>query len=453
MRALQFSSAYRSGQAPYDIFKDRVTAINSITTGIKELITNRYYKQLNEEMIKGLGKKLSGDQVAEKLSFFEGEPDPSIYPSKEVMEDTVGQFVDYTMRQGGAGTPTEPTEEVMIPGMNKQQLLDHVMAGGEMDWSSMLKVMEKRPGFLGEYSPLERAAIEGVLGKDVMGEKIEAMGKADIVSKFFEPPEKKIATTELEFAQMDIEGFIEYKKLQEELDITTAQKNMETYVGMYNRKEVTYDTFLKLIGGYIAPKELSDFERKLKLLTDSGMWETMSEDNKLKFFGAYIKPEEEPEAKKSMYEAALTGSEDYFGIEDFIYIDREGFVKDEDQYRLLYAEYERGAKEHYETTGEILSKDYLSLEEAGKFALPTLGTGVMGGFKPVLNAENIPWGWLTEGKGTEKKAEGAKDKEDESGYIVRATYKDKEGKLFKYLGDNQWEEVSPGEKGRKRGVE
>jgi len=469
---------YRQGEAPYDIFKDRITAIKSIVETVKTNIANKYWDQLNKVTISELGKKLTKDQEVEKLNLYGSEPPSNIIPQNT--EEIATQLVDYTMgkmlgkeimmgRLPAMGTPTstdlkyqpqtepdlkyQPSDEVMMPKMNQQKLLDYVMSGGEMDWGKILKVMEERPSFLGEYSDLERTALNSVMGRDVMGELETGVKRAGTILDYYKESEKKIATNMVELAQIDPEKFIEIKKLEEQLDITTAQKNMEMYVDMYNRKEITYDSFLKIIGGYVEPAKLSDFETKLKLLIETGMWNTMTDDNKLKFFDAYVAPEEAPEIEKNMYDAALTGSEDYFGIEDWIYTDKKGFVKDEEQYRLLYAEYERGAKQIYEKTGEIKPKDYLSLEEAGKYTLPTPGTGKMGGYKPILNSENIPWSWLSEEEGIERETpKEAKEKEDAFGYIIGATYKNADGKLLKYLGNNEWEEISPSVEGRQKGI-
>ena len=352
----------------------------------------------------------------------------------------------------------QQTQEVQIPKMDKQQLLNYVMSGGEMDFSKILKVIKERPSFLGEYSELERSAINSVMGKDAMGELETGVKRAGDVLDYFKEPEKETAKTMLELAQTDWDKFVDIKKLEEELDITTAQKNMGMYCDMFNKDELTDDQFLKVIGAYVAPAKLSAFKEKFELLKETEMWSRMTDDNKLKFFSAYVAPKkpETEEITKNMYDSALTGSEDYFGIEDWIYTDKEGFVKDEEQYRLLYAEYSRGAKQIYEKTGEIKAKDYLSLEEAGKYTLPTWGTGAMGGYKPILNQEKIPWSWLSEEegeKGTERETpKGAKDKEDEFGYIIGATYENTDGKLLKYLGGDEWEEISPSVEGRQRGV-
>ncbi|MBA7567375.1 hypothetical protein ES708_09086 [subsurface metagenome] len=512
MRVLQFPSAYTKGERPYDIFKDRMTAINSITEGIRGIIKNKYYKQLNETMIEGLGKKISKDREAEKLNLYKGEPSEDIYKN---VPQVVEQFVDYSMSPQmeremmmgglpsgvpGGVTPTAiPSEEVAIDKMNKQQLLDYAMSGGEMDWTNVLEAMKKRPAFLGEYSDLEKAALEGAMGRDVMGEKIEGIERATKISEYFAEPEKKIATSMTELAQTDWDKFVEIKQLEEDIKMTTAQKNVNMYIDMYNRKEITNDQFLKVIDAYVAPAKLSDFEKKLELLTETGMWDTMSEDNKLKFFGAYVGEEvgekvtateanfvekqfadvktieQYDKAKmtvrqvdetvlipdknkifKDNYDFALKGDSENAGIEDCI--NEKGFTKTPTEgvdytmeYAGLYAEYEQSAKEHYKATGEILSKDFLSLEETEKVGhiKGAVTPGVARGQYEVVNTEKIPWSWESEeGKETPKEV---KEKEDEFGYIVGATYKNPEtGKLLKYLGNNEWEEIKPGEAARKR---
>mgnify|MGYP001101752301 FL=1 len=99
------------------------------------------------------------------------------------------------------------------------------------------------------------------------------------------------------------------------------------------------------------------------------------------------------ERAKKIYEFALTGDEKTYGIKDGDIVDEDGFVEDEAEYNLLYQEYEKGAKEYYEATGQLLPKEYLSPEEAGRFITLTPGKGYKGGLKPVKNTENIPWRW------------------------------------------------------------
>ena len=100
---------------------------------------------------------------------------------------------------------------------------------------------------------------------------------------------------------------------------------------------------------------------------------------------------------KKIYDFSLTGDEKTYGIKD-LKIDEEGFIKEDDtaEYELLYKEYEQGAREYYEATGELLPKEYLSPEEAGKYTSLTFGTGYKGGYKPVLNTENIEWSFAGE---------------------------------------------------------
>lgn len=78
-----------------------------------------------------------------------------------------------------------------------------------------------------------------------------------------------------------------------------------------------------------------------------------------------------------------------------------------DIYNNMYNLYEQGAKEYYEATGELLPKQYLSLEEAGKYTSLTAGTGYKGGYKPVLNEANIPWNFA--GEKTDRTTEFVKE--------------------------------------------
>jgi hypothetical protein len=97
---------------------------------------------------------------------------------------------------------------------------------------------------------------------------------------------------------------------------------------------------------------------------------------------------------KGIYDFALAGDDKTYGIKDIDIVDNDGFVKDEGEYNLLYQEYEKGAKEYYEATGQVLPKEFLSPEEAGKFTGLTIGKGYKGGLKPVKNTENIPWDFV-----------------------------------------------------------
>lgn len=484
MRALSFPSPYTAGERPYDIFKDRMAAVTQIVQGIKGMIKNKYETGIMNTTMEQIGKALTETQAGETINLLSAEPEKEIYPDEEKMNLIAGQFIDYAtmspqmrkeMTMGGLPTPGigagikteakmttgEAKEEVMVSKGDRMQFLNALMnmPEGLMDWQPVFDyIKEHKPKLMGTFSPMEKWVMEQALGQDISPqEKLsQSLKLATEYTDYFKEPEKKVAKTMTELAQTDWNKFIEIKQLEEDLDMTTAQKNMNMYIDMYNRKELTNDQFLEVIGAYVAPAKLSDFEKKLNLLRETGMWETMSEDNKLKFFNAYVEPKE-VEEEKSMYDAALTGSEDYFGIEDWIYIDKKGFVQDEEQYRLLYAEYERGAKEIYERTGEVKPKKYLSLDETGKVGTirGAVTSGIARGqWDSVLNTKNIPWSWLTEGEETERKTgKETKGQEDELGYIVGATYKNEEGKLFKYIGNGEFEEISPGEEGRKRGIE
>jgi len=191
------------------------------------------------------------------------------------------------------GVAPTASQEVMIPQINKQALLDSVMSGGQMDWSNILKTIENRPSFLGEYSDLEKTALQGAMGKDVMGELETGIKRANLISDYFAEPEKARITNEIEFAREDPEGWRNFLLQKESLNITNKEKDTQMYIGMFNRKEITRDELMKLIGGYVAPAKLSDWEKKwnmfLKIYEDNNMEVPL--DNALKILDAYVKEE------------------------------------------------------------------------------------------------------------------------------------------------------------------
>jgi len=186
-------NTYAQGERPYDVYKDRVSAINSIITAVKDKIANNYWNKLNEVTISELGKKITKDQEASKLNLYGSEPPDNIYPQN--LEEVSGQFVDYTVgkmlgKEIMMGR-LSPSQEVMMPTMDKQKLLDYAMSGGQMDWTNILKTMEKRPSFLGEYSDLEKTAISGAMGRDVMGELDTGIKRASNILDYLEPKKEK----------------------------------------------------------------------------------------------------------------------------------------------------------------------------------------------------------------------------------------------------------------------
>lgn len=483
---------YPQGQTPYDLFKDRVSAINSIVGAIKGKIANNYWEQLNKVTISELGKKLSKDQEIKKLNIYGSEPPNNIYPQN--LKEVSGQFVDYSLgkmlgTQQAIGR-LQQTQEVQIPKMDKQQLLNYVMSGGEMDFSKILKVMKERPSFLGEYSELERSAINSVMGKDAMGELETGVKRAGDILDYFKEPEKKTAKTMLELAQTDWDKFVDIKKLEEELDITTAQKNMGMYCDMFNKDELTDDQFLKVIGAYVAPAKLSAFKEKLELLKETRMWDTMSEDNKLKFFGAYVVPKGVDELKDltggdiNTYNKLFYGDEENWGVTT-----PKEYAEAKDMWErtnknlpapTLLKIMEKNLRECLDDDYTIISRDdenkltdywfsqyeifYPYYEEAleGKMPkyLPPDKIHKVGAFEGAVTPGGVYKGQygsaLVEeketGKETEKTPKEAKGKEDEFGYIIGATYKNADGKLLKYLGNDEWEEISPSVEGKQRGI-
>ena len=100
--------------------------------------------------------------------------------------------------------------------------------------------------------------------------------------------------------------------------------------------------------------------------------------------------------KADQAERAYNMFEQVIFDEDNEFIDEKGFVNDPEGYADYYKDYEKFSKIYYEQTGEILPKEYLSLEEAGKFTENTWGTGTKGESRPVKNTENVEWNWLSD---------------------------------------------------------
>jgi len=124
MRVLQFPSQYRQGEAPYDIFKDRMTAVSSIAKGIKNIISNRFINKQNSMIAENIQNKIDEQQATDLSNLIMSDPPDEIYPAN--LEDTVGQFIDKfamgPMRQketmmgnlpavGGATPTTTPTTD------------------------------------------------------------------------------------------------------------------------------------------------------------------------------------------------------------------------------------------------------------------------------------------------------------------------------------------------------
>jgi len=333
MRVLQFPSQYRQGETPYDIFKNRMAAVNSLVKGIKGMIENKYNKGLIDTTIGQLEKARSEQEVTDMVDLLNADPGEEIYPGGTAkIEEIAGQFVDTfnvmgNMMKGreGMASPgmpsmggmpsgmpsgTPPTSETMIPKGDKAQLLNAIMnvPEGQMDFTPILNYMkEHRPKMMGSFSPMEEWVMNQALGQESPKEKLSKDVKlATEYWEYSKEPEKARITNEVEFAREDPEGYRNFLQQKEALDITTKEKDTQMYIGMYNRKEISRDELMKLLGGYVAPEKLSDFEKKwnmfIKIYEDNNM--EIPLNNALKILDAYVAPEEEEKLETPTYSTA-----------------------------------------------------------------------------------------------------------------------------------------------------
>ncbi|MHA1420354.1 MAG: hypothetical protein ACTSPO_15675 [Candidatus Heimdallarchaeaceae archaeon] len=238
----------------------------------------------------------------------------------------------------------------------------------------------------------------------------------DLANKYLEytkEPEKARITNEIEFAREDPEGYRNFLQQKEALNITTKEKDAQMYIGMYNRKEISRDELMKLLGGYVPTNKLSDWEKKwnmfIKVYEDNNMEIPM--DNALKILGAYVGDEETTDkvttteinlAEKqfsnvktnAQYDTALAtvrqtdknvkvpAKEEVFignynkaikAIKAFI--DNTGKIKEGDYktgysyvdvYKALYEDLETAIQEFQIATGQLLDNPFISFEEYEK---------------------------------------------------------------------------------------
>jgi len=161
MKILSPGSAYAPGQTPYDIFKDRMTAIGSIATGIKNIIANKYINKQNSMIAENIQNEIDNQKAIDLSNLILSDPPDEIYPAN--LEDTIGQFIDKfamgPMRQKETMmgnlpaptpgvTPTAPTAETMLPKTDLYQLYNVIkeIPTGQMSWDNIYKKMtEKKP--------------------------------------------------------------------------------------------------------------------------------------------------------------------------------------------------------------------------------------------------------------------------------------------------------------------
>jgi len=230
MKVLQFPSAYQSGQTPYDIFKDRMTAIGSIADGIKNIIANKFINNQLKMLADNILNEIDEQKSTELINLILEEPSDEIYPAD--LEDTVSQFVDNFAMMGpmmkkesmmgnlpspgpGLGpmaqkevmtgglpaaggvapTPT-PTTETMIPKTDISQLYNAIksMPSGQVNWANLLKtITEKKPWFMGGPTGPEQYVLDQMSGQitDPRAKMIGDINLAKLVQETFYPEEER----------------------------------------------------------------------------------------------------------------------------------------------------------------------------------------------------------------------------------------------------------------------
>lgn len=324
MKVLSFPSAYAPGERPYDIFKDRMAAISSIVGGIKNIITNRYINKQNAMIAENIQTAIDEQKAIDLSNLILSDPPDEIYPAN--LEETVGQFYDKfamgpmmkkEIMTGGLPVPGDmartgipsgviptgtlpgvtptptPTTEAMIPKTDMYQLYNAIkdLPTGQISWDNIYKKMtEKKPWFMGATGP-EQYVLNQMLGQitDPRAKLASDINLAKLVKETFAPEEEKI-TSEIDFLRKDPEGYWEWKKDLESIGLTSKQKEINTYIEMYNRKEITRDELMKGLDMYVASEKLTDFEKKFNMFIDICEKNKIpiTPDNIFKLFGAYV---------------------------------------------------------------------------------------------------------------------------------------------------------------------
>lgn len=267
MKIISPGSAYAPGQTPYDIFKDRMTAISSIAAGIKNMIANKYINNQMTMIADNILNKVDEAKSTELIDLITGKPPEEIYPDN--LEDTVGAFIDkFAMgpmmqketMMGNLPALTGPAPapgETMIPKPNINQLFSAIssMPSGDVNWANLFKTMtEKKPWFMGPTGP------EGIVMEKMMGQI---------------PDKKAELEADIELAKLVQETF--YPKPEKPTD---WDKRLELFL----QTDPTVDEVKKFIGAYIAPDRISDFDKRFAIFMQTDP--TVPEMKK--FLGGYI---------------------------------------------------------------------------------------------------------------------------------------------------------------------
>ena len=196
MQFFKGGTGYAQGQTPYEIFQDRMTAITSMVTNVKNAILEKYHKGLFETYLSTVNKEINEDQQKEITNLFSTDPE-DIYGD---IEATVTQFVDQEMSMMmkkeimmghlPSVAPKAETSEVMIPKNDSQEFLNAIQSlpQNKRDWSSVTAYMkENRPRFMGSSSPMETQIIGQILGEQISqrDQYMKDIQDAKIIKDFF----------------------------------------------------------------------------------------------------------------------------------------------------------------------------------------------------------------------------------------------------------------------------
>lgn len=470
MKILSPGSAYAPGQSPYDIFKDRMTAISSIATGIKNIIANKYINKQNAMIAENIQNEIDKQKAIDLSSLILGPPPEEIYPDN--LEDTVGQFVDMFTMKGREGMPSpmgglpaagavptvESTTEEMIPKTDMYQLYNVIkdIPTGQITWDNIYKKMtEKKPWFMGTTGP-EEFVLNQMAGQvgDPRAKAVSDIKLAELVKSAFYPEvEEEKITSEIDFFRKDPAGYAEMLKLKQDIigeKKTAWETEAETLFKWYEDDIINLDEFKKGMGIYIAPEKMSDFDKKFALASQMNL----TSNEWKKFFSVYI-PEEGEAVPIKYYK---TSAEVIAGEPKI-----EGFMIDPtlDKTKGWYANYVKEVKEDpnnylfgkkdvygnisrmgiipYDAQMQISYGQPLTdiqktqIKNNHELQKSLLDEGMLVKVEAILRQIGIPLEGVTAPTTIPETAE-----KDEFGFVIGET-RILNGTTYKYIGDNKWE--------------
>jgi len=171
-----------------------------------------------------------------------------------------------------------------------------------MDFQNILNVMKERPSFLGEYSDLEKTALSGAMGRDVMGELETGVKRASNILDYFAAPEEEKITSEIDFFRKDPQGFADMMRLKQQIigeKKTAWEIEADRLIKWYQDDIINIDELKKGMGVYITPEKRSEFDKKFELAKQMNL----SDNEWKKFFGVYL-GEEGEESKVKYYDTS-----------------------------------------------------------------------------------------------------------------------------------------------------